>query len=117
MRHKENFRGPELKLHRAETHIIDLHDLLERFMKAQVYKVVADFERDPGYICWVIRGKELFPHDEFAPFIGDVIHNLRDALDLAVAVIMRNARESDEHVMFPSADTLNAFRAGLIISA
>jgi hypothetical protein len=78
-------------------------------MELQVYKVVADFEREPGYILWIMQGKELFPHDDFAPIIGDVIHNLRDALDLAVAVIMRNAGESDEHVYFPSGDTFDAF--------
>jgi hypothetical protein len=109
MKRKENFRGPELKLNRAETHIVDLHDLLKRFMEAQTYRVVADFEREPGFICWTVRGEEVFPHDEFAPIIGDVIHNLRDALDLAVSVIMRNAGESDEHVMFPTADTPNGF--------
>ena len=51
----------------------------------------------------------MFPHDEFAPIIGDVIHNLRDALDLAVSVIMRNAEESGENVMFPTADSLYDF--------
>ena len=110
MKGKEVFRGPELKLQRAETHIIELRVLVRRFVKAQVYKIVADFERDPGYICWVVHGEDLFPHDEFAPIIGDVIHNLRDALDLAVSVIMRNAQESDDNVYFPTADTPNAFK-------
>jgi hypothetical protein len=79
-------------------------------MELQVYRIVADLQSQPGYIVWVVRGKEVFPHDEFAPIIGDVIHNLRDALDLAVAVIMRNAGEPDEHVYFPTADAPYAFK-------
>ena len=113
MRGKETFRGPELKLHRAETHIIDLHGLLKRFMEAQTYKIIADFEREPGYICFVGQGEEVFPHDEFAPIIGDVIHNLRDALDLAVSVIMRNAGRSDRGVMFLTGRDANAFKRAI----
>jgi hypothetical protein len=55
-----------------------------------------------------VRGEKLFPPDEFAPIIGGVIHNLRGALDLAVAVIMRNAGLpfSDKNVQFPTAARL-----------
>jgi hypothetical protein len=105
----EDFRGPDLKLQRAEHHIIDLHDLLKRFLEAQTYVSVADFELEPGKIFWVARGEELFPHDEFSPIIGDVVHNLRDSLDLAVSVIMRNANRTDANVQFPTSDSREAF--------
>jgi hypothetical protein len=83
-------------------------------MSAQSYKAVADFDSEPGYILWVARGKDLFPHDEFWPFIGDIIHNLRDALDLAISVLMRNANLSDVGVQFPTADSLSLLKKAIV---
>jgi hypothetical protein len=103
----ETFRGSELKLDRAEHHVIELHNLMKRFVQLQTYKVVADMDLDPGYISWVARGEEVMAHDNFAPIIGDAIHNMRDALDLAVSALMRQAGQSDEHVYFPTAKSRN----------
>jgi hypothetical protein len=110
----EGFRGPDLKLRRAEHHIADVNALLKDFaMDPQSYTAVADFDLSPGSICWVARGKEVLPHDEFAPVIGDAIHNMRDALDLAVSVIMRNAGKSDKNVHFPIRGSLVEFTLAL----
>lgn len=106
----EDFRGPFLKLARANTHIADLHQLLKRFIKLHAYKAVADFDLEPGWIVWVARGEGGFNHDEFGPFIGDVIHNLRDSLDLAVCVLCRNSGLSDEGVYFPTGESLDHFK-------
>src|SRR5580700_5300590 len=102
---REDFSGPNLKFVRAQTHIAELNDLLRRFMEVQTYKAVANFELNPGYIVWIAKGEKRFDHKEFSPIIGDVIHNLRDSLDLAISVLMRNAKLSDENVMFPTADS------------
>lgn len=106
----EDFRGPLLKIERAKLHIIDLNGLLRRLIELQGCKAVADFETQPGYIIWVARSLGgSFSHKELSPIIGDAIHNLRDFLDLAVSVLMRNAGESDENVMLPTADSRDAF--------
>lgn len=107
------FKGPLLKIHRAETHISDLHNLFREFMKVQVYKAIADVELEPGNIVWIAKGERRYDHEELSPIIGDAIHNLRDSLDLAVSVIMRNAGLSDEHVMFPTAGSIEAFQEAI----
>ena len=109
----EDFRGPDLKLQRANHHIADLHGLLKRLMDAKPYKVVADYELEPGSVCWVARGKDLFAHDEFSPIISDALHNMRDALELAVSVLVRNAGASDKRVAFPVRDLENDFEIAL----
>jgi hypothetical protein len=109
----EDFRGPHLKLLRAEQHIIELRTLLKSFMKLQSYEAIADFERHPGDISWIARGEDVFPHDEFSPIIGDIIHNLRDSLDLAVSILMRNVGEPDVNVYFPTASSHDAFQRSI----
>lgn len=68
---------------------------------------------EPGAIIWVARGEKVFDHREFSPIIGDALHNLRDSLDLAVSVIMRNAWEPDEGVYFPTGDSLSHFQRAI----
>jgi|HubBroStandDraft_5_1064220.scaffolds.fasta_scaffold07255_4 hypothetical protein len=109
----EDFRGPRLKLARANTHITDLHDLLKRFIKLHAYKAVADFDLEPGWIVWVARGQGGFNHDDFGPWISDVIHNLRDSLDLAVSVLCRNAGLCDEGIYFPTGKSLDHFKKAI----
>lgn len=113
----EAFRGPFLKLHRAETHVIELHTLLKRFMKLQSYKAVADFKKKPGYIAWVARGKDGFPHDEFSPIVGDIIHNLRQALDISVCTIVRLAKKRDDRIYFPALESLEHLRCSMVKGA
>lgn len=110
MSQPEDFRGPFLKCHRAETHIEEFRSLFARFINPHPYKAVANFDIEPGNIVWVARGSDPFPHDEFAPFIGDALQNLRSALDLAVSALMRNAGFANFEGYFPTGDSLNHFR-------
>lgn len=109
----EDFRGPFLKYQRARTHFDDLHGLLKEFLKNQTFVAVANFDLEPGYIWWIARGMRLFRHDEFSPFIGDIIHNLRDSLDIAMSVLMRNSGESDVGVYFPTGDSIDHFHTAI----
>ena len=79
-------------------------------MQLQSYKAVANFDLEPGTIVWIARGEKVFEHEQFSPIIGDAIHNLRDALDLAVSVLMRNAGLPDANVYFPTGKTFDAFQ-------
>lgn len=113
----EDFRGPHLKLSRAEHHIIELRELVKAFSRKQLYEAIANRDIQPGYLTLIARQKEPFSHDEFSPIIGDVIHNLRDALDLAACVLMRNAGRSDQRVSFPTGETVDHFRQAIANAA
>ena len=83
---------------------MDYYALSKRFLEPSPYIAVADFQLNPGYISFVARGKELFPHDELAPIISDAIHNMRDSLDLAISILMRN-RKLHDILYFPTGNT------------
>jgi hypothetical protein len=109
----EDFSEPRLKFIRAQHHINELIDTHREFLKVQTFKAVADFNIEPGNIVWVAYGQQTIDHREFSPMIGDVLHNLRDCLDLAMSVLMRNAGESDGGVYFPTGDSRSNFEKAI----
>jgi hypothetical protein len=104
----ENLYGPYLKLRRADEHIVNLNPLLERYINGHGYEAVPDLKRKPGYVVWIARGNDMFPHDVFSTIIGDIVHNLHGALDLAISVCLRNAKKRDS-LYFPVRDTYKKF--------
>src|SRR5438874_575713 len=55
---------------------------------------------DGGAKQWAVKVREEVPV-EFSAIIGDVIHNLRAALDLMAVQVVRLNHQSDEDVYFP----------------
>jgi hypothetical protein len=105
----DGLRGPFLKLERALHHIEELSPLLHLFLRLQSYRAVADPDVQPGYIVWVARGKDLFPHDEFSPIIGAVVHNLRSSLDLAISALMKKYERPGKSY-FPTFESFDEFK-------
>lgn len=111
---KENinnqFRGALLKIERAKHHIDDLNRRSADFFSSGACSFV--FTRDYKAREAAIRFKQYksIP-DEFGLLIGDAIHNLRSALDLAVWVIVSPHAQKPENIQFPfskKSDTLES---------
>jgi hypothetical protein len=83
------------KLRRAHQHLTELDALLSRYSERNPYEVVRDDSASrPGLIMWRAHVAEQ-PGPEVSVVVGDVVHNLRSALDhVAVAVAPRNRRRS-----------------------
>lgn len=84
--------GCQLKMRRAHVHLHELDNALEEFIGSKPYDVVYDFESEPDQ--HLIRFK-IWERPElwWSPIIGDIVHNVRSALDhLAWQLVIRNGR-------------------------
>jgi hypothetical protein len=54
---------------------------------------------------WVVIVREEVPIADFAAIIGDVIHNLRTALDHLPCELVRSNEQGDKDVYFPFAES------------
>lgn len=90
-----------IKVKRADKHLDDLQNMVEAYLAREPYTVVREEEDQPRRIVWRLRIKEPIP-DIFSAVIGDVIHNLRCALDhLTWSLVIANSEVPGEHTMFP----------------
>jgi hypothetical protein len=99
------FEAPRLKLRRARYHIGDLTEQIRAYLLRSPFhlQIVAD-PTFAGGRKWVARVSEEVPPD-FSAIIGDVIHNLRAALDLLACELVRANCPDDEGVHFPFAES------------
>ncbi len=78
-----------IKISRAYKHLDDLIAMMNAYAERYTYEFVADEESEPAIKIYRVRIIEDIPADFSGP-IGDVIHNLRSALDcLATALVLR----------------------------
>ncbi len=93
-----DLRGIFLKLDRAETHIDTLRLEIDAFLERKPKPFEIRTEKKPGqndslrYILYAIVREE--PPLELAPIIGDVIHNLRSALEQLAHELSGRKRKS-----------------------
>jgi hypothetical protein len=77
-----------LKLHRAQIHLEALHAAVQAFHWRDAYdaRVELDAQANELVVIAIVREN---PPREWAPLFGDLIHNLRSALDhLAIALVL-----------------------------
>ncbi len=105
-------RGPRLKVDRANQHIIELKAKAEVFLARNPYRAVVEENLEATRDKWpralVLRVREETP-EEFSAIIGDIIHNLRSALDLLVCALVRANEGDDKNVKFPIAKDASVF--------
>jgi len=90
--------GPLLKLRRAGRFRAELDELVNRhFDKVEIDAV--ELSKDGRITTWKVRFKPL--PDDIPGTIGDLIHNLRSALDQQICAIARRRGLDDEHFAFP----------------
>ncbi len=103
----EPFESAILKVARASRHIQELeHGIGEYLASKPVVLIVEQPEDLIDLDChvWVARVKRTVPK-EFAVVIGDVVHNLRAALDLLATDLVRLNGQDGSSVYFPFAQT------------
>jgi hypothetical protein len=83
--------GFELKVGRAVEHLQSLNAATQRWLETDAYTVTDEFDPNTGeHSLWLAPGQ---PARRLPLLIGDVIHNLRSALDhLALALAVANIR-------------------------
>lgn len=95
------FDAPRLKIERAKKHRDEFMDAIRAYMAGDPIRlIVEELKKFPGMHCWVVRFVEPMP-TEMSAIIGDVIHNLRTALDLTAADLVKLHGKSVKGVYFP----------------
>src|SRR5271156_3019415 len=116
------FTGSRLKMERAKKHIADLHNDILFFTTPDSYLLTIEKHPDTGNDALKFKMTKPFP-ENLALVIGDAIHNLHTALDLAVCEIVRNnlGEAATGYFKFPfykSRDNLiKGFKRGKIAQA
>ncbi len=107
----ESLEGALLKLRRAEHHIAELDFRVREFMESEPYSIaLQEVDREAGELVWAATRRTDFPRDEIAVVVGDILQNLRAALDIAICAAMRFRGLSDYRIQFPTADSFEAFQ-------
>jgi hypothetical protein len=95
------FDAPHLKIRRARKHIGDLTTEIQAYLGRVPFWL--EIQQDAAFANgrkWRAHVREQIPLD-FAAIIGDVIHNLRTALDLTAGELAMRRGESADDVYFP----------------
>ena len=103
------FGASNLKLHRAKRHLDGLLADVTAYLRNGPVRLVLELPESfaaSGMAAWTARIFAL-PADDWATIIGDVVHNLRCALDLLATDIVRLNGASAKGVYFPFAEDHN----------
>lgn len=100
--------GVRLKLDRAEQTIEEIYEAIVEYIGAENYAVVGEFY--PETSEYVLRGKVTRSTGEIGVIAGDVVHNMRSALDhLAWQLALLNTATPYDLTQFPIALTPGEF--------
>ena len=104
-----------LKIARAKAHIGSLATEIDEFLGRNPYTIVAHDNAETRKRSYRVKIQESLPCN-WAPIIGDVIHNTRSSLDLLAVSVVRHCdpqRQSFKHVHFIVGETKEKFEARL----
>jgi len=92
------------KVKRAEKNIFDFRREVERFKATKPYEVVRQPDLQAGKIVYdVVKADQVWP--SIPAIAGDVLQNLRTALDYMVCCLVPNCRTGIAKVYFPIIDS------------
>jgi hypothetical protein len=98
------FHSSRLKIERAKQHISDLHERSDAFSR-DCYSLTVNTDPDTGNDFLKVEITKTLP-DEFPLIIGDALHNLKSALDLAInEIVWMRLKIFDDHSRFPFRNT------------
>lgn len=108
-------RGSRAKVERAKKHIQELEPVLKDFRDSDPYEVLRDVETEPGYLIYRLHEKVPPPKREASLIAGDVIHNLRSALDLLYGeLVAAKGTPPSESDVFPICKGRKQFETGAL---
>jgi hypothetical protein len=94
----------QLKIQRAEKHIQELHAVVKSFTAAHPIGVTGRIDPQTGEPVYYVAQTWVVP-DEVPLIAGDVLQNLRSALDYLICALVRiNGKEPSRFAAFPIAD-------------
>ncbi|HEX6204497.1 MAG TPA: hypothetical protein VFZ29_01640 [Solirubrobacterales bacterium] len=107
-----SLKGPQLKLDRAKHHIRDLEAARQRFFDANPYDLWEKENLETGQRELVVKRADPVP-DSLSLISGDVIHNLRSALDhLIWQLVVANGGEPNDKTAFPIWQSETKYKSG-----
>lgn len=84
-----------MKIDRAKKHFNDLNAEITAFSALEPYRIVVDEDSEPAVKIYKVHIIEQVP-EIWSASIGDIIHNLRSALDsLATSLVIANGQTSE----------------------
>lgn len=106
----ERLLGPRTKFKRVEEHFDQLYEEIRRFLdKPEPYRFFSEEEAGTGDKVYRVQVIEN-PPPRFAAIVGDIVHNLRSALDLlAWQLVEAGGGTPGKNTMFPIRATKEAF--------
>ena len=108
------FEGLLIKLHRAEHHLKELSDLVEKFIASGPYEIITELNAQGTHRIFSVRLLKDVPL-EIPVMIGDVLHNLRSSLDhLACHLVEIGPGPRAKRVYFPIFQSVVDYEAGKI---
>jgi hypothetical protein len=93
----------QLKIGRADRHIGELETVLRAFIDSNPYLMGTKRDPETGRLIYYVVKAEPIPV-ELALIAGDVLQNLRSALDYLVCALVRANGQSDKISAFPISD-------------
>ena len=103
--------APLLKLERARDHIKDLNARVNQFLAKHPFVLMERHQRKAGRTTYSVMAKESIP-PELSLIIGDAVHNMRAALDMALFGMVGD-REPKIHFPFPKEPTPEALKRAI----
>ena len=97
-----SFSAPKVKIARAQRHLAELETEIAAFLDTRPARFVSRIIKEPGEQRAEFHLFTQHPPEDLGAIIGDVVHNLRSALDLTACEMVRIAEG-------PSADVGNVY--------
>lgn len=94
------FRGPKLKLARADAHVRELATKMTAYLARDPFAGLVVFNKNTGKRNVLWKGREEIP-DELPIIFGDAVHNMRAALDLLANDLVALSGKPPKKVYFP----------------
>lgn len=106
--------GPRLKVERAKRHIDELRAAIDAFHAEKPYSFWEDNDTKTGENILRVKIEKCIP-PIFSAMLGDIVHNLRSALDqLVCALVKANSRQVRRGNGFPISGTVEHFETNSI---
>jgi hypothetical protein len=103
------FRGARAKVKRAYQHIAEFEKLINTYREVGGYFISIEKNPETGNLHLINSPGDLSLLAGMAPIVGDVIHNLRAALDyIAYQIILAATGKADETIYFPIDNNRNS---------
>ncbi|WFS02182.1 hypothetical protein [Rhizobium tumorigenes] len=101
-----------LKIERAKKHVADLQSCCQTFLQKQPFELWSRVRRGQYKREIFVKQQEVIP-DDIALILGDVVHNLKSALDILAWRMVGDKAPNPKRVLFPFAETEDGLKGSI----